>query len=181
MKTFGKQLGFSPIIIAVAVALILIISGAGYYFVVRETPEEKKAREEKEAAKAVDELRVEAPAFDLSLSPLPSLNSSALNVSSPNLPASGIFPNFSVNSDFSYGGSTAISSPTVKLDYTPPAPKQEQSGGQQEQQQDGGQQQSQSQVNQANCAQFSSIPSSQYCYMSGAGQSLCEQCKAAGY
>lgn len=181
MKIINKQFGFSPIIIAVAVALILIISGTGYYFIVRETPEEKTAREGKEAAESIEKLKVESPAFDLSLSPLPSLNSSALNVSSLNLPASGIFPNFSVNSDFSYGGSTMISSPTVKLDYTPPASEQEQGGGQQEEQQGGGQQQSQSQVNQTNCAQFNSIPSSQYCYMTGTGQSLCEQCKAAGY
>lgn len=173
MKIINKQFGFSPIIIAVAVALILIISGAGYYFIVRETPEEKIAREGKEAAESVEKIKVESPDFNLSLSPLPSLKSSALNVSSLNLPTSGIFPNFSVNSDFSYGGSTTISSPTVELDYTPPASEQEQGGGQQ--------QQSQSQVNQTNCAQFNSIPNSQYCYMAGAGQSLCEQCKVAGY
>ena len=173
----NKQSGFSPIIIAVAVALILIISGAGYYFVVRETSEEKKAREEKETAKSADELRMEAPDFDLSLSPLPSLKMSTLNLSSPSLPSNDIFPNFSLNSDFYYGGSTAISSPTVHLDYIPPALQQ--SGQQQEQQQDGSQQQGQ--VDSSNCAQFNTIPVAQYCYMAGAGQTLCEQCKAAGY
>ncbi|MFC1703024.1 hypothetical protein ACFLZO_01010 [Patescibacteria group bacterium] len=41
----------------------------------------------------------------------------------------------------------------------------------------------QSQVNSANCAQFSSMPSAQYCNMVGDpnGQVLCQDCKAAGF
>jgi len=146
------------LIIAVVVALI-VVGGAVYFFVA------KKPLADQGAQKSLDELEIAAPELDLSLSPLPKLNVSSLNLSSPSLPGGNIFSGFSVDTNFFYQGNTNISSPAIPQ-LTVPVQQQQQ----------------QPTVNAASCAAFSAIPSSQYCSMAGSsGQTLCQQCKAAGF
>lgn len=160
--------GFSPIIIAVIAVAVLLVAGAVYYFVFKKPAGEGGQPKEK----ALEELIVSSPGFDLSFSPLPALKSSALNLLAPSLLSGNIFSGFSVNTDFSYKGDTTIKAPDVPFSYTPSNQTSQQDQGQQQQG-----------VNAASCAQFSSIPSAQYCSMvsDSSGRALCEQCKAAGF
>jgi len=115
-----------------------------------------------DVGKSLEDLKVQAPDLEFSLSPLPKLNVSSLNLSFPELPAGGIFSSFPIDTNFSYQGNLNVSVPSVELNI----PSQQQ----------------QWQPSASNCAAFSAIPSSQYCSMAGAsGQTLCEQCKAAGF
>ena len=146
-------------IIVIILVIILAIGGGVYFFAI------KKPLSGKGAQKSLDELEVKIPELDFSLSPLPKLNVSSLNLSSPSLPGGNIFSGFSVDTNFSYQGNTDISSPAVPQLNIPVQQQQQQ----------------QPTVSAASCAAFSSIPSG-YCSMAGAsGQTLCQQCKAAGY
>jgi len=160
--------GFSVITIVIIAAVLIAIGGAIYFLVIKKAPGEKAGVE-----KTLEELEVSAPTFDMSLSPLPSLNASALNLSSPGLPSTNLFKGFSVNTDFSYQGEVELSTPSVPFTYTAPSTPEEET-----------QQPSQEEaVNAQNCAQFSTVPSAQYCSMVSDldGRTLCEQCKAAGF
>lgn len=146
----------------VIIVVVVLIVGGGIYFLTKNRSIDGGL---KGAEKSLEELKVETPEIDISLSPLPKLNVSSLNLSSPSLPGGNIFSGFSVNTNFSYQGDTNISSPSIPQ-LTAPVQQQ---------------QQQQPTVNAASCAAFSSIPSG-YCSMAGSsGQALCQQCKAAGY
>ena len=139
----------------VIIVVVVLIVGGGIYFLTKSGSIDGGS---KGVEKSLEELKVETPEIDISLSPLPKLNVSSLNLSSPSLPGGNIFSGFSVNTNFSYQGDTNISSPAIP------------------------QLQQQPTVNAASCAAFSAIPSSQYCSMAGSsGQTLCQHCKAAGY
>lgn len=163
-KNLKNQLGLSPIVIVIIIVAILALGGAVYFLVIKKAPGEKAGVE-----KTLEELEVSAPIFDMSLSPLPSLNVSALNLSSPGLPSTNLFKGFLVNTDFSYQGEVELSTPSVPFTYTAPSTPEEES--------------QQGTVNAQNCAQFSTVPSAQYCSMVSDpdGRTLCEQCKAAGF
>ena len=167
-KNLKNLLKLSPIVVAIIIVAALVLGGAVYFLVIKKGPGEKTGVE-----KALEELEVFAPEFDMSLSPLPSLNVSALNLSFPELPSTNLFNGFSVNSDFSYQGEVKLSTPNVPFTYTAPSVPQEE-----EQPSQG-----QGTANAQNCAQFSTVPSSQYCSMvsDSSGRTLCEQCKAAGF
>lgn len=154
--------------IIIILIIVLVAGGVVYVLMGKKIPGMSGGAE-----KALEELSVEAPEIDMSLSPLPKLEISSFNLSSPQLPSNNIFSGFPVNTDFSYGGNLDISTPSVQINAPtiPSQPTQEPT-----------QQPSQGAVNAANCSAFSAIPSSQYCSMAGpSGQTLCEQCKAAGY
>ncbi|MEK9135352.1 MAG: hypothetical protein AAB451_03620 [Patescibacteria group bacterium] len=143
----------------VIIVVVVLIVGGGIYFLTKNRSIDGGLKG------ALEELKVETPEIDISLSPLPKLNVSSLNLSSPSLPGGNIFSGFSVNTNFSYQGDMNISSPAIPQ-LTAPVQQQQQ----------------QPTVNAASCAAFSAIPSSQYCSMAGSsGQTLCQQCKAAGY
>lgn len=168
--------------IIIILIIVLMAGGAVYFLTGKKIPGIGGGTE-----KALEELSVTAPEVDMSLSPLPKLNVSSFNLSSPQLPANNIFSGFSVDADFSYSGNLDISTPSIQITaptiptgvpsaQAPSSPSTEQPVEQP------AQQSSQGAVNASNCAAFSAVPSSQYCSMTGAsGQALCEQCKAEGY
>lgn len=167
-KNFKNQLGLSSIIIVIIIVATLVLGGAVYFLVIKKAPGEKAG-----VGETLEELEVSAPTFDMSLSPLPSLNVSALNLSSPELPSTNLFKGFPTDTDFSYKGEVELSTPSVPFTYTAPSTPQEET---QQPSQQGA-------VNAQNCAQFSTVPSAQYCSMVSdpSGRTLCEQCKAAGF
>ena len=145
-------------ILVIALVAVLVVGG-GIYFLMKKAPTGEKSTD---VGKSLEDLKVQAPDLEFSLSPLPKLNVSSLNLSFPELPAGGIFSSFPIDTNFSYQGNLNVSVPSVELNI----PSQQQ----------------QWQPSASNCAAFSAIPSSQYCSMAGvSGQTLCEQCKAAGF
>lgn len=150
----------SFVIVIVLTAILAL--GSGIYFLVKNG---SAGEGSKSAGKSLEELKVEALEIDLSLSPLPKLNVSSLNLSSPRLPSSDIFPGFSADTDFSYQGNLDVAAPAIPQLSAPTTPTKA----------------SGPTINAATCSQFSAIPSG-YCSMAGAsGQALCEQCKAGGF
>jgi hypothetical protein len=156
----------------------------------------------------LDSLHITAPSIEMpSSSSLPKLNASALNVSAPNFSGTGLFKNFTTNTSTSYSYKLDIPMPAVELTIptitAPPTtavPPTGTTGGSTGSTGASGApagstggtgssgstgttgQPSQATVNAANCAQFSSMPSAQYCSQipDPNGQTLCQQCKAAG-
>lgn len=149
--------------LAIILIALLAVGGAVYFSVIKK-PSDKGVSE---AEKSLEELKVETPGLDFSLSPLPKLEVSSLNLSLPQLPSLNIFPGFSVSTDFTYDKELNISAPSVDTSALNAisAPSQQQGPA----------------INAATCAMFSAIPSSQFCSMTGSGQTLCVQCKAAGF
>lgn len=176
--------GIVPVAIIAVIAVLVLGLGAVAFLIVRKTsaPSSSKAPgAPRTAAEQLDALSIEAPRFEApSASVLPALEATALNVSSPSLPGSGIFKDFSANTDASYSYILDIPMPEVKLTIpeitaTTSTGDTGSTGGS-----TGG---AGSEVNAANCAQFASMPSAQYCSQVSDpnGKSLCEQCKAAGF
>jgi len=160
--------GFSAIIIVVIVAVLAAIGGAIYFFAFKSSGTG--------AETSLDALNITTPAVDFSLSPIPKLNVSSLNVSAPDLPSSNIFPGFSVDSDFSYSQDVNFAIPDVQ--YTLPsyeAPSQSSDG------QSSGQQGSESQGQPSiDCSAFSSAPSCSFVGAPGStAYEACKQCYPA--
>ncbi|MFH0927910.1 MAG: hypothetical protein V1821_00370 [bacterium] len=173
-----KKSGFSLIIVVVAVAAVAAVGAAGYFWLLRPW--------QKASSVNVQNISIQAPVFDLSNSPLPALKVSALNISSPELPASFAIADIFISTDFSYKGNTSLVTPEIKIEApvisvpaapaTPPASQEPASP-------ETPAAPAQSEVNQANCSQFSAMPSAQYCsaVSDTNGRTLCTQCKAAGF
>lgn len=142
-----------------------------------------------EITKKLDAIKIKIPIFDLSSSPVPNLKISPLNLSLPQLPGKGMLENFGVDKDVAYKGG-AVEIPIPEVDVTKYLPTDIPTGGAPTEIPTGSAPSSpsvetpsapeQSQVNQSNCAQFSGIPSCSYVGDSN-GQTLCNQCKAAGF
>ena len=109
------------------------------------------------------------------------LRASALNLSSAGLPSTGVFRAFTAKTDTSYSYKLDIAMPNVQLDV-PTAPAAPAGGDTGSSGASSGGGSSQSTPNAANCAQFSAMPSAQYCSAAGDpnGIALCQACKAAG-
>jgi len=204
--------GIAPLIIMIIVAAILAAAGGGYFVMTKTSAGKKlvakieraKPGAEKKAdadaadqtqaptATGVDSIRVAAPTFDFSFSPVPSLDASAFNVGSPYVASTaGAFSGLNIKADFSVDTKLNIDLPKINADElkpktlaqpaTPPATTQPPatqppatqppSGGQN------------GTVSQANCAQFASMPNASICAQVGDpnGRTLCQQCKAAGF
>jgi hypothetical protein len=146
--------------IIVIVAVVLALGGG--YLLMKKNPGTEKA---------LEDVSITAPVLDFSLSPLPKLEISSFNIFGSDLP-SDMFSDISVNTDFSYTGSTNLAVPSIQIDASSLIPEAETPS------QPSGQSQQENTVNVATCAQFSSVPS---CSMTGSGQTLCEQCRAAGF
>lgn len=148
-----------------------MVVGGGIYFLMKKGLVGEKLTN---IEKSLEDLQVQAPDLEFSLSPLPKLNVSSLNLSLPELPAGDIFSGFPIDTNFSYQGNLDISVPSIQLNIPTQTPTQTPQIPSQQQEQDA--------VNAANCAQFSSVPAG-YCSMVGnpSGVTLCEQCKAAGF
>ncbi|MFA6131440.1 MAG: hypothetical protein WC730_04255 [Patescibacteria group bacterium] len=175
--------------IVMIVAGVLIVGG-GIYFATKKSPEEKIAQVETKVGDAVGDIAAAVPDMDFSMSPLPDLNVSALNVEVGGSNVGTIFSAPSVNTDFSLKtGSLDFKTPTVSssdLNFTMPtiptmptvptgAPSG--SGGTQTTTppptttappsgSTGGQPS-------VDCSQFASVPS---CSMTGPGEAMCKQC-----
>ena len=129
---------------------------------------------------AVDSVSIEAPKVDISLSPLPNLEISSLNLTVPDMPsANKLVPNISLNTDFSAGiPSVDLQTPTVDfkmpdigslLKQSAPQiptniPTKENAG-------------SPSSAPQIDCGQFSSVPSCSFVGAPGSqGYEACKNC-----
>ena len=169
------QRGLAPVIIAVIAAAILVIGGLAYVLISRWGPgAPEEAATEEGGIESVADLELDLPVIDFSASDLPSLELATLDLELPDLTAGGaVFPGFAVNSDFSAASDLGVALPViadsdlVPENLPPPPPPGDGQGD----------------VNQANCAQFSAMPSAQYCSAVGdpSGRALCEACKAAGF
>jgi len=177
-KILKNQKGIAPIIIAIIILVLLFLAGGAYILISRKItkgPQEGSKPPEIGIGKALEEIKITAPKLDFSLSPLKELKISAFNLAFPDFPSFSIFKGFSLNTDLSYKGDLNFSVPKVSLEVTQPEVPQpvpeipETSPSELE-------------VNEENCVQFSSIPSSQYCSSveDANWRTLCEQCKAAG-
>jgi len=182
------------------VILIVAIAG-GVFFVLRRpspkptaTPsvnQSEPAAVQPASGQPQDEigsLTVAAPSFDIpSSSALPNLDVSALNLTSANLPSKGIYKDFSVNTDTAYSYKMDIAVPAINI-TVPDLPAAGTTGGTiggtvgGSTGNTGSSGASQGAVTPANCAQFSAMPSAQYCTSvpDANGRTLCSQCKAAG-
>ncbi|MFA6322812.1 MAG: hypothetical protein WCX71_05090 [Candidatus Buchananbacteria bacterium] len=177
-----KQRGFVNIIIIIVVALIILAaSGLGYYFIIKKTAKLSGGNQDQTPV-AVQAVTVEAPNFDFKLSPMPTLDISSVNLSAPNMPGNRIFPNFAVDSNFSYTGDTSIATPSFTFDVaaptgmkvpsnipSAPATQDEPAAP------DLPSNQADSQTGSTDCAQFTAVPSCSY--VGGAGTPGYEACK----
>lgn len=194
-KKFGTApRGFAPIVIVIFLVLAALAAGAGVYvYRAGKTSPPAGAPADKdggqpvvgapgESGNGLDSLQVAAPGFEVpSSSALPSLQASALNLSSASLPSTGVFRDFTAKTDTSYSYKLDIAVPEVQLDVpTAPAETTAPSGSTGGSSGSGGQTTTPSA---ANCAQFSSMPSAQYCsaVSDPNGAELCRACKAAGF
>ncbi len=149
-------------ILVIIVIAVLAMGGGAYFFLLKSS-----VKKSSQTQNAVNDISLSVPSLDFSASPLPDLNTSALNVAVPNIGGGNLFVAPSVDADFSYNPVIDIAAPNVQFSL-PSIPQQQTT------------QPSGPTINASTCSQFSAIPSG-YCSMAGAsGQSLCEQCKAAG-
>jgi len=183
-KHMSYQKGIAPFVLIIIVVALLIVGGTVYFAVLKKSPAEQDAaqkteteQKKAEAEKAVDDVSVEVPSLDLSGSPMPNLELSALNVSAPdagmgNVFSSGVF----VDSNFSAAADTTIAAPELKLDIPTMTQPEIPSGGTQpspapSEQPSGGTQPS------VDCSQFSAVPSCSYVGGAGSpGYTACKQC-----
>ncbi len=99
-------------LIAVIVVAVLVISG-GAYFTMKKTPEQKSVRVEQ----AASDVGASIPSLDFSLSSLPDLEISSLNVSAPQVSTGNIFSAPSIETDFSFSApSIDIATPSISTD-----------------------------------------------------------------
>lgn len=142
--------------------------------------------------KSIDGIKVNVPNFDLSASPIPNLKIAPLNLALPQLPGKGMMKNFTVNTNVGYTGG-AVNIPTPKIDVSQYMPKMPPvsiptaptapavptipttPSTQPPSSQNGA-----PAVNAASCAQFNGIPSCNY-VADPSGQTMCNQCKSAGF
>jgi len=180
-KILKNQKGIAPIIIAIIIVILLFFAGGAYILIskkITKGPQEGPNPPEIGIGKALEEIKITAPKLDFSLSPLKELKISAFNLAFPDFPSFSIFKGFSLNTDLSYKGDLTFSVPKVSLEVTQPEIPQPPP----ESPETPPSESSQEEVNSTNCAQFSSMPSAQYCSQveDTNGRTLCEQCKAAG-
>ncbi|MEK7478537.1 MAG: hypothetical protein AAB626_01260 [Patescibacteria group bacterium] len=95
----------------IAVALLMI--GGGAYFAMKKSPEQKVA----EVEQAASDIGASLPSLDFSLSSLPDLEVSSLNVAAPQISTGNVFSAPLVNTDFSYDTSNInIAAPSISAD-----------------------------------------------------------------
>ena len=190
--------GFAPLLIVAVVALVALLIGGGIVVTKLITkkaavPVAKNASAPAAPADALQNLTVQTPSLDFSASPLGALDVSTFEVG-PTFPGNAV-TNLPLNTSIGYSGKVSIAVPAVEIP-TPdlptitPAPTTPSTGGSSSSSSSSSSTSSssqssppaQAQVTASNCAQFSSIPSAQYCTAVGDpnGITLCQQCKAAG-
>jgi hypothetical protein len=162
--------GFSAVLATIILAAILIIGAVVYYLATSLRPPIGNPFIKNE----LGDLSVLAPEFDLSASPLPKLNASALNISTPDLPTSffsGMLLDTKINT---LSANTAIKMPSINFSYAPlaqpQAPQIPPASNPGTQPPSGGQPAT-------NCASFSSVPSCSYVGVSGSdAYNACKAC-----
>lgn len=185
-RIISDQRGIAPLIIILAIFAILAAGGLTYYVITKNSFSTKGAlnltnKNEQTQATTVDDVQVTAPSFDFKTSPLPKLDTSSVNVGDAALPSSNFVANAKINTDFSVDADTNFAVPT--LDIQVPTIQQEPTNtntttGGGSTGSTGGT--SSPTVSASNCAQFAAVPNCSYVTDSN-GQTLCTQCKAAGY
>ncbi len=185
--------GFAPLIAIVILVALALAAGGGFYAYravkapaapaaptpVAEGVQPSGQTEPAAGGDALAGIAVAAPSIEMpSASALPGLEVSALNLSSAALPSTGIFRDLSAKTDTSYSYKLDIATPEVQIDApaAPAAPSGGSTGG-------SGTGGGQTTPSASSCAQFSSMPSAQYCSMVSDpnGQTLCQACKSAGF
>jgi hypothetical protein len=185
-KIISDQRGIAPLIVIIAIVAILAAGGVTYFVVNKNNISSKDIltigkSEEPSQETTVDNLQVTSPDFDFTTSPLPKLNTSSVNVGDLALPSSNLVANAKIDTDFSVDADTDFAVPTLDIQVPTiqqePANTNTTTGGGTNGSTGGT---SSPTVNASNCAQFAAVPSCSYVGDSN-GQTLCNQCKAAGY
>ncbi len=172
MKIANLNISKVQLLAAIIVAGLVIVGGVIYFISGNKNiiPQQTaKVPEEKDLMAGVE---VSAPAFDFSVSPLNAVDLSAFNLS-PSL-TSDLFSAPGVSATVSYASSVSLALPSVNLTMPTDFNIEQSAPPTQETTP------SQGQVNASNCAQFSAVPSCTY-VSDPNGQTLCNQCKAAGF
>ena len=165
-KNINSKNGWTGLLVIIVVAAAIIAGGA--YLLLKKSPEQKTA----ETEKTIEDIGASIPKLDFSLSPLPDLNVSALNIAAPQLPvSSNIFSAPSVNTDFSYKPNVEISVPIPQFDIQIPSTPSTPKGGEISVPPSGTPQP------QVDCSAFASVPNCSYVGASGSsGYEACKQC-----
>ena len=163
----------SVVLIAIIVAVVLVVSG-GLYFLLKKSPTEKAA----EVENVVGDIGASIPNLDFSVSSLPNLNVSSLNVGMAQLNFSNIFSAPSVNTDFSFQSNLDIKTPSVSASnfnfQMPSIPANIPAGNQPTNPADGTPTSSAGAGQPSvDCSVFASVPS---CSMTGSGEAACKSC-----
>lgn len=157
--------GFAGLL-AVIVTAVLVIGG-GAYFAMKKNPEQKVAEVQQEAS----DIGASIPSLDFSLSSLPDLEVSSLNISAPQVSTGNIFSAPSIDTNFSFTApSIDIATPSISADSfqfdMPSIP----SGSGSSAPSTGG-----ATAPSVDCSMFASVPSCSY-VPAGQGQDACKQC-----
>lgn len=171
-------------LLAIIVAAVLAIGG-GAYFLMSKSPAQKTAEKVAEVEQAASDIGASLPSLDFSLSSLPDLEVSSLNVAVPQISTGNVFSAPLVNTDFSYDTSNiSIAAPSISADSLkfdmPSIPKSIPSGTVPT----GGSTAPSGSVPSApsagatepsvDCSMFAAVPS---CSMTGpTGEALCKKC-----
>ncbi len=174
MNMFKSKNGSAKLIIII-IAVVLIVAGGAYLLIKK--PFGQKVSE---TEKAIEDIGASIPKLDFSLSPLPDLNVSSLNIAAPQLPVSNVFSAPSVNSDFSYNPEVDISVPTSQINIQIPSISTGQqipsSGGDSSVPSTGGAPSGTEQP-QIDCSQFASVPNCSFVGSVGSqAYEICKQC-----
>lgn len=156
--------GSAGLIVVVLVAVLAI--GGGVYFATKKSPEQKVA----EVQQAASDIGASIPSLDFSLSSLPDLEVSSLNVSAPQVSTGNIFSAPSIDTNFSFNApSIDIATPSIStgaFDFKMPSIP---TGGSSAPSTEG------STAPSVDCSMFASVPSCSY-VPAGQGQDACKQC-----
>jgi len=164
----------SVVLIAIIVAVVLVIAG-GLYFFLKKSPAQKTA----EVENVVGDIGASIPSLDFSVSFLPDLNVSSLNVGMAQSNVGNIFSAPSVNTDFSFQSNLDIKTPSISAsDFNfqmPSIPTNIPAGNQPATNPAAGTPTPSAGAGQpsVDCSVFASVPS---CSMTGSGEAMCKSC-----
>ncbi len=102
-------------LIAIIIAAILAIGG-GVYFAVKKSPEQKTA----ETVQNISDIGASIPDLNFSLSQLPDLNVSSLNVNAGQISTNNVFSAPSIDTNFSYTQKVEFSLPSTQINIPIP-------------------------------------------------------------
>jgi len=207
---FGFALALVPIIgaaaLSVSAATIYLAQAKAPVFkkLPKRAPIKVVVPPKTDVQKTLDNIKIPAPVISASASPIPNLKFSSLNLAVPQLPGKGIMKSVAGKRDYNVNASASVTTPDVAsmVQGEMPAGTPSGSGGPPAGETGGppantpspaapsgsaaptttapaGTGSQAPTITAANCAQFSGVPSCSY-VTDPSGQTMCNQCKAAG-